>query len=127
MIQPSPYRRPFEVLLEPQNIRARLIAAMWGVRAARWQNDEQLHRTLRLIGEVDRPIAEDVVAALGSVHAPPITATIAGVGRFEKRGRTDAIWAGVAPGDARNRSGQVCLPKSSPMSKPERKIGRAHV
>src|SRR3546814_17178518 len=90
-------------LRPPPDIRARLIAAMGGVRAARWQNDRQLHLTLRFIGEVDRPIAEDVVAALGSVHAPPITAAIAGVGRFEKRGRTDAIWAGVAPGDALDR------------------------
>src|SRR3546814_15717084 len=92
--------RLFVALRPPPDIRALLIAAMGGVRAARWQNDEQLHLTLRFIGEVDRPIAEDVVAALGSVHAPPITAAIAGVGRFEKRGRTDAIWAGVAPGDA---------------------------
>src|SRR3546814_10128987 len=92
--------RLFVARRPPPDIRALLIAAMGGVRAARWQNDEQLHLTLRFIGEVDRPIAEDVVAALGSVHAPPITAAIAGVGRFEKRGRTDAIWAGVAPGDA---------------------------
>jgi 2'-5' RNA ligase len=38
-----------------------------------------------------------VVAALGSVHAEPVIAAIAGVGRFDKRGRTDTVWAGVAP------------------------------
>ncbi|HVI99526.1 MAG TPA: RNA 2',3'-cyclic phosphodiesterase [Sphingomonas sp.] len=92
--------RLFVALRPPRDIRALLIAAMGGVRAARWQDDEQLHLTLRFIGEVDRPVAEDVAAALGSVHAPPITAAIAGVGRFDRRGRTDAIWAGVAPGDA---------------------------
>src|SRR3546814_11542892 len=91
--------RLFVALRPPPDIRALLIAAMGGVRAARWQNDEQLHLTLRFIGEVDRPIAEDVVAALGRVHAPPITAAIAPVGPFEKRGRPDANRAVVAPGE----------------------------
>jgi 2'-5' RNA ligase len=86
------------VALRPQPaVRAELRAIMGGIRAARWQDDEQLHVTVRFIGEVDRPLAEDVAAALGSVHAEPVTAAIAGVGRFDKRGRTDTIWAGVTP------------------------------
>jgi hypothetical protein len=36
--------------------------AMDGVPQARWQDDEQLHLTLRFIGEVDRPVAEDIAA-----------------------------------------------------------------
>jgi 2'-5' RNA ligase len=89
--------RLFVALRPPPAIRARLRALMGGIRAARWQDDEQLHVTLRFIGEVDRPLAEDIAAALGSVHAEPVTAEIAGVGRFDKRGRTDTVWAGIAP------------------------------
>jgi 2'-5' RNA ligase len=73
---------------------------MAGVPGARWQDDEQLHLTLRFIGEVDRRVAEDVVLALGQVHAPAIDVALSGVGAFEKSGRIDALWAGVAPHDA---------------------------
>ena len=89
--------RLFVALRPPAAIRAQLIAAMGDVPHARWQDDEQLHLTLRFIGEVDRPQAEDIAAALGQVHAEAPRVAIAGVGRFEKGGRTDAIWAGVAP------------------------------
>lgn len=89
--------RLFVALRPPAAIRAKLSAAMGDVPHARWQDDEQLHLTLRFIGEVDRPQAEDLAAALGRVRVERFTVAIAGVGRFEKGGRTNAIWAGVAP------------------------------
>ena len=92
--------RLFVALRPPPAIRAQLAALMGGVPGARWQDDEQLHLTLRFIGEVERPLAEDVVAALGQVHAPAIAVSLSGVGQFVKRGRADALWAGVAPHDA---------------------------
>lgn len=70
---------------------------MDGVALARWQDDDQLHVTLRFIGEVERPVAEDIAAALGQVHADIPVVALHGVGRFEKRGRTDTLWAGLAP------------------------------
>src|SRR3546814_2408638 len=70
---------------------------MHGLAAARWQSDEQLHLTLRFIGEVDRHRAEDVAAALGALHAPAIEARIAGVSVFERQGRPHMVWAGVEP------------------------------
>ena len=92
--------RLFVALRPPPAIRAQLAELMGGVPGARWQDDEQLHLTLRFIGEVERPLAEDVVAALGQVHAPAIAVSLSGVGQFVKRGRADALWAGVAPHDA---------------------------
>ena len=59
--------RLFVALRPPRAIRESLIAAMGGVPHARWQDDEQLHCTLRFLGEVDPPQAEDVAAALGSI------------------------------------------------------------
>lgn len=75
-----------------------LLDAMGGIARARWQDDEQLHLTLRYVGEVERSVAEDVAAALGTVHAAAITLSIAGVGAFDGGGRPGgAVWAGVAP------------------------------
>ncbi len=89
--------RLFVALRPPRPIRDLLRAAMHGISAARWQDDDQLHLTLRFIGEVDRHRAEDIAAALGALHAPAITARIAGVGLFDRRGAPHMIWAGVEP------------------------------
>ncbi|MDZ3833261.1 MAG: RNA 2',3'-cyclic phosphodiesterase [Sphingopyxis sp.] len=72
---------------------------MHGIAAARWQNDDQLHLTLRFVGEVDHHRAEDIAAALGALHAPAITARIAGVSLFEHHGRPHMVWAGVEPAE----------------------------
>ncbi|MCU6455398.1 RNA 2',3'-cyclic phosphodiesterase [Sphingomonas sp. A2-49] len=90
--------RLFVALRPPPDIRRLLDGAMGGVPMARWQDDAQLHCTLRFIGEVDRPQAEDVAAALASVHAPAPVVRVAGVGRFARQGRTDTLWAALAGG-----------------------------
>lgn len=89
--------RLFVALRPPQSIRALLRAAMHGISAARWQDDDQLHLTLRFIGEVDHHRAEDIAASLGGLHAAAITARIAGVGQFERKGWPHTVWAGVEP------------------------------
>ena len=89
--------RLFVALRPPRAIRDMLIAAMHGISGARWQSDEQLHLTLRFIGEVDRHMAEDTAAALGALFASPVTARIAGVDLFERQGRPHMMWAGVEP------------------------------
>lgn len=78
-------------------IRQLLRTAMTDVPAARWQNDDQLHLTLRYIGEIDARMAEEVELALARVAAPAPDVSLAGVRRFERDGRTDTLWAGVRP------------------------------
>lgn len=120
--------RLFVALRPPPSIRQQLIAAMGGVPPARWQDDAQLHCTLRFIGEVDRPQAEDVAAALAAVHAETPMVRIAGVGRFEHKGRTDTLWAGLAPHDAlrhlARKVDQACIRAGLP---PERRAYLPHV
>ncbi|UYY60006.1 RNA 2',3'-cyclic phosphodiesterase [Sphingomonas sp. S2-65] len=89
--------RLFVGLRPPPAIRALLLDLMGGVPGARWQSDEQLHVTLRFIGAVERPVAEDVAVALASLHAQPIEVALSGVGQFDTRGRAHALWAGLTP------------------------------
>jgi RNA 2',3'-cyclic 3'-phosphodiesterase len=89
--------RLFAALRPPAAVREVLFDLMDGVPGARWQDDEQLHLTLRFIGEVERPQAEDLAAALAAIHAPAPTLRLSGVGTFDKRGRAHALWAGVTP------------------------------
>lgn len=89
--------RLFVALRPPPEIRDALADVMDGVPGARWQDDDQLHVTVRFIGAVDRPVAEDVAAALAGVHAPALDVTLSGVGQFGQRGRSDALWTGIVP------------------------------
>lgn len=89
--------RLFVAVRPPRAIRVALADTMHGIADARWQDDDQLHLTVRYIGEVGRRVAEDVAVELGHVHAAAIEARVAGVGAFDRRGRIDALWAGIAP------------------------------
>jgi|SRR5690348_4728117 len=88
--------RLFVAIRPPEVIRDLLIDAMDDRADFRWQDDAQLHLTLRFIGEVERPVAQDVADALTRVHAERFTLRIRGVGRFEQRS-SGALWAGVEP------------------------------
>jgi 2'-5' RNA ligase len=90
----------FVALRPPAATRAALLAAMARIPGARWQDDGQLHCTLRFIGEVDRHQAEDVAAALGGVRHPAMTLRLGSPGVFERKGRVDTLWVGVKPRDA---------------------------
>ena len=92
--------RLFVALCPPRAIRERLFGLMGGVPGARWQGDEQLHLTLRFIGEVGTHAAEDAAAALGSVRHAPLELRLDGCGVFDdRRGKPNALWAGVSPRD----------------------------
>ncbi|MFD1035252.1 RNA 2',3'-cyclic phosphodiesterase [Sphingomonas hankookensis] len=92
--------RLFVALRPPPAMRDALVDVMDGIDAARWQDDEQLHVTLRYIGEVERPVAEDIAVALQAVRAPALDLALSGVGRFDTGSRGRALWAGVTPHDA---------------------------
>ncbi|HKX90993.1 MAG TPA: RNA 2',3'-cyclic phosphodiesterase [Sphingomicrobium sp.] len=91
--------RLFVAIRPPEVIRDVLIDAMDDSPDFRWQDEEQLHVTLRFIGEVDRPVADDLAAALAAIRAEAFTVRIKGVGRFEQRS-AGALWAGVEPKQA---------------------------
>jgi 2'-5' RNA ligase len=88
--------RLFVAIRPPEPIRDLLIDAMDDSADFRWQDDEQLHITLRFIGEVDRPAATDIADALSHIRGERLQLRIAGVGRFEQRS-SGTLWAGVEP------------------------------
>ena len=90
-------RRLFVAIRPPPQIRSVLLRAMGGVSGARWQSDDQIHLTVRFIGDVDRHQAQDVEAALGGIHHPRFEMFLDGIGTFARRGQPEIIWAGVSP------------------------------
>lgn len=90
--------RLFVALRPPENIREVLLDTMEGMPVMRWQDDDQLHLTLRFVGEVERPVAEDLATELGRVRFERFSLALQGVGRFEKHNH-GALWAGIQPKD----------------------------
>ena len=90
--------RLFVAIRPPEAVRDLLIDTMDDSPALRWVGDEQLHLTLRFIGEVERPMANDIAGALQHVRSPRFDLRVKGVGRFEKR-NGGALWAGIDPKD----------------------------
>lgn len=88
--------RLFVGIRPPQTVRDLLIDAIGDSPDFRWQEDAQLHLTLRFIGEVERPLANDLVDALGRITAPAFELRVNGTGRFEQR-NGGALWAAVEP------------------------------
>ena len=92
--------RLFVALALPEDLRRRLEMLRGGLPGARWQSAEQMHLTLRFIGEVDGAAFAEIVDALTDIEAEAFSLTLEGVGHFPPRGRARILWAGVAPNPA---------------------------
>jgi RNA 2',3'-cyclic 3'-phosphodiesterase len=88
--------RLFVAIRPPEEVRDLLIDAMDDSPAFRWVGDDQLHLTLRFIGEVERPVANDIAAALQGIRSPGFRLRIKSVGKFERK-NGGALWAGIEP------------------------------
>jgi len=88
--------RLFVAIRPPEAIRDLLIDAMDEGPGLSWVGEDNLHLTLRFIGEVERRPAEEIATALGRIISKSFELEIAGVGRFDRRSG-GALWAGVRP------------------------------
>ncbi|MFN3461254.1 MAG: RNA 2',3'-cyclic phosphodiesterase [Oceanibaculum sp.] len=87
--------RLFVALSLPAGLRQRLALMGGGIPGAKWVETENLHLTLRFIGEVEEGLMQDIDDALLGVDSPPFELVLAGVGHWETRGKATALWAGV--------------------------------
>lgn len=88
--------RLFLALPVPEAVADAALDLMEDGLPVRWQEEAQLHVTLRFVGEVERPLAEDLAAAVSGLRFEAFDLALAGVGRFARRGG-GALWAGLAP------------------------------
>lgn len=93
--------RLFTALEIPQEMRARLALLGGGVPGARWVPEDNLHLTLRFIGEVDPRTADDIDAGLAAIASKPFSLALSGLGLFGERAPR-VLWAGVERNEALN-------------------------
>ena len=86
--------RLFVALPIPDPVAQQLLLLQGGVPGARWQAREQLHLTLRFIGDVDGRDARALDDALAGIDAPAFELQFHGVGQFGNK-QPHTLWAGA--------------------------------
>lgn len=81
----------------PEGIRGELRSICRDVPTAKWTRPDQLHLTLRFIGEVGDAEFRRIEERLGAVEGNAFALSLAGVGRFPHRGAPRILWAGIDP------------------------------
>lgn len=89
--------RLFVAIALPEDVRDALARLAHGLPGARWVAPENLHLTLRFIGEVDADVGHDIDAGLAGVRSPAFSLTLAGVDRFGDRRNVRQLWVGAEP------------------------------
>jgi 2'-5' RNA ligase len=89
--------RLFAALTLPDGVVARINMMCSGIPGARWVEPENLHITLRFIGEVDEPTAEEINFNLSHIEAPAFDLELHGLNTFGQGYKAHSLWIGVSP------------------------------
>jgi len=89
--------RLFTGLAVPPEVAEALRLYRGGLPGARWIEPGDYHVTLRFLGDVEVPVAEDVLEAMAEMRSrPALTVTLEGLGIFGGE-RPRALYASVVP------------------------------
>jgi 2'-5' RNA ligase len=88
--------RLFVAIALPEIVREQLSLLQRGLKEARWINPENLHLTLRFLGELDGRQASDVDAGLTALRGSAFPLGLCGIDHFGDGRKVRALWTGVA-------------------------------
>lgn len=87
--------RLFVAIDLPESIRQQLAALCCGLPGARWVSPDQMHLTLRFIGEVDGRQLRLIREALADLPGAPFFLRLENIGFFPPRGNPRVVWVGI--------------------------------
>jgi 2'-5' RNA ligase len=67
----------------------------YGVRNAHWIPEDQIHLTLRFIGNCEETKFREILSALYQIQFRTFTIDVKGVGHFPPRGKPNILWVGI--------------------------------
>lgn len=88
-------RRLFIAIDLPPAVKDRLGVLCSGLPGAKWVRREQMHLTLRFIGDVDESGFGAIKSTLAQVQSPPLEMHLESVGQFPPKGKPRVLWVGV--------------------------------
>ncbi len=87
--------RLFVAIDLPEEIKKMVAALREDLPGARWVPLEQLHLTLRFIGEADEPLFQLIKNALGTIKVRPFRMALKGIGHFPPGRHPRVLWVGM--------------------------------
>lgn len=87
--------RLFVALIPPSTVQTELSEIAEPLEGVRWTPAENIHLTLRFIGECDDDKRDRFIDALAAVRVEPFILPVGGVGLFPSRGPAHVLWAGA--------------------------------
>jgi 2'-5' RNA ligase len=87
----------------PDTIKENLRSMSFGIPGAKWIGPDQLHLTVRFIGEVDGALFLDVKTILEEIRLASFSLQLKGVGFFPPRGVPRVLWVGLEKNDPLQR------------------------
>jgi 2'-5' RNA ligase len=102
------FLRTFTAIFPPADVQSAVARALKAARNSiddrvRWVRPENVHLTLKFLGDVQREDLGELCAALEEACArhTPFDASLAGLGAFPSKRRARILWAGIGAGSER--------------------------
>jgi 2'-5' RNA ligase len=83
----------------PEEVKQSVANLCRGVSGVRWLPPDQLHLTLRFIGEADDAVDMAIRRGLAEITLPPFPLSLQGVGCFPSPRRPRVLWVGLSGGE----------------------------
>lgn len=93
-------QRLFVAIDLPTAVKTQLMRLQKDLVGAKWVNREQLHLTLRFIGETSPEQLKELETGLAAIKAAPFLFQLSGVGQFPPKGKARVLWVGLPHVDA---------------------------
>ncbi|HBS06921.1 MAG TPA: RNA 2',3'-cyclic phosphodiesterase [Leptospiraceae bacterium] len=90
-------QRIFIALTLPEQIIQDLTDLQSGLPDIRWNPPEQMHVTLKFLGNVEESLVESLCSELESLELEAPEVRVSGVGQFAQRKAPPVLWAGLTP------------------------------
>ena len=95
--------RAFVAIDPPLEIKERLAGLRAGLAGARWMTAENLHLTLRFLGELDGADMADLREALAGIEFESFEIKLSGLGHFPPRQTPTRLWIGAQKSESLTR------------------------
>jgi len=100
-MSPSPTERLFLALTLPDAIRGTLAAEAQPLPGVTWTRPEQLHVTLRFLGDTPSEQIPALIERLATIRIAPFILPVEGIGTFPPNRPPRILWIGVGSGHPR--------------------------
>jgi 2'-5' RNA ligase len=100
--------RLFVAIDLPDDLKNALGKLCSGIDGAKWVKRDQMHLTLRFIGDVDDDGLESIQSALQKIQSPAFDAHLEEIGQFPPKAKPRVLWVGMkAPSALINLQRQI--------------------